>query len=328
MARAKTELLARESADWFHRGLISRATADQLGKRYDRQGTMLAGLVAWLGLAAIFLLGLAVLTTIGMMSGSPAVGAVMLGGVAIGLWLGGLRMAVDPAQRHPVTGSALVTIGLAAAYGAMTLAVLSTGDDFSPWSVPVLLIVTGALAVATAYGYHLRWPLLLGLLCLFHGLGAWHEYAGNGEYVADIQDPRLLALVAAAGAGLGFWHQRAEEGRLARYAGFGRLFAVFCLLYLDCSLWFLSLGFEYNSAPAIWIAVFTAVALGQIVLGARLKDGMPTGFGIVFLGIDLYTRFFEHFWDSLSAGSFFLIGGLAGIALGVAFEAQARKAAP
>jgi hypothetical protein len=251
----------------------------------------------------------------------------MLGGVALAFWLGGIRMAIDPAQRHPVTGSALVTIGLAAAYGAMTLVVFSTSDDFSPWSVPVLLVVTGAFAAATAYGYHLRWPLLLGLLCFFHGLGAWHEYAGNGEYVADIQDPRLMALVAAACAGLGFWHRHAEESRLARYAGFGRLFAVFGLLYLDCSLWFLSLGFEAAGQLA-WILLFTAVALGQIVLGARLKDGMPTGFGIVFLGIDLYTRFFEHFWDSLSAGSFFLIGGLAGIALGIAFEAQARKTAP
>jgi hypothetical protein len=328
MARATTEFLARESADWFHRGLIDRATADQLGKRYDRQGTMLSGLVAWLGLAAIFLLGLAVLTAIGLMSGSPALGGVMLGGVAVGLWLGGIRMAVDPAQRHPVTGSALVTIGLAAAYGAMTLVVLSASDEFTTWSVPVLLIVTGVLAAATAYGYHLRWPLLLALLCFFHGLGAWHEYVGHGEYVADIQDPRLMALVAAACAGFGFWHQRAEEGQLARYAGFGRLFAVFGLLYLDCSLWFLGLGFEGGVEPVIWIALFTAAALGQIVLGARLKDGMPTGFGIVFLGIDLYTRFFEHFWDSLSAGSFFLIGGLIGIALGVVFEAQARQAAP
>lgn len=328
MTRATTEFLARESADWFHRGLISRETADLLGKRYDRQGTALSGLIAWLGLAAIFLLGLAVLTAIGLMSGSPALGGVMLGGIALGIWLFGIRLAIDPAQRHPVTGSALVTIGLAAAYGAMTLIVFSASDDISAQPLPILLVVTGVLAAATAYGYHLRWPLLLALLCFFHGLGAWHEYAGHGEYVADIQDPRLMALIAAACAGFGFWHQGEEARRLARYAGFGRLFAVFGLLYLDCSLWFLGLGFEGGVAPAIWIAVFTAVALGQIVLGARLKDGMPTGFGIVFLGIDLYTRFFEQFWDSLSAGSIFLIGGLAGMALGAVFEAQARKAAP
>ena len=328
MARATTEFLARESADWFHRGLISRKTADQLGRRYDRQGSFLAGLVAWLGLAAIFLLGLAVLTAIGFMSGSPALGGVMLGGVAIGLWLGGIRMAVDPAQRHPVTGSALVTIGLAAAFGAMTLVALSADDDFSTQLVPVLLVVTGVLAVGTAYGYHLRWPLLLALLFFFHGLGAWHEYAGHGEYIADIQDPRLMAVVAAVCAGFGFWHQHAEAGRLARYAGFGRLYTVFGLLYLDCSLWFLSLWFEASVEKLIWVAAFSAVTLAQIVLGARLKDSMPTGFGIVFLGIDLYTRFFEHFWDSLSAGSFFLIGGLAGVALGAVFEAQARKTAP
>ena len=73
---------------------------------------------------------------------------------------------------------------------------------------------------------------------------------------------------------------------------------------------------------------FTAAGVGQIVAGARLRDARLTGFGIVFLAIDLYTRFFEHFWDRLSAGTFFLLGGALAMILGYAFERQGHARSP
>jgi uncharacterized membrane protein len=327
MRQATARLLAAESADWLHRGLIDLALADRLGRRYDRRGAAMASLVTWLGLFAMLLLGGAVLSTIGYMAQSAAVGVVLLGAVSVGLWFGGVRMATEPAQRHAVTGSALVTIGLAALFGAMALAVLSVDETLGERSAPIVLLLTGLAGVGTAYRYRLRWPLLLALLCCFHALGAWHEYAGGGEYVADIQDPPVMAAVAAACAGFGLWHLQAEEGSLARYPGFGRLYVIFGLLYLDCSLWFLSLGFYGDGAPLAWILGFSAVCIGQIVLGARLKDPRLTGFGIVFLGIDLYTRFFEQLWERMSAGGFFLACGLAGMLCGWLFERQAGRAA-
>lgn len=328
MKTTTSERLAHESADWHHRGLIDAALSERLGQRYDRQGSFFSGLISWLGLAAVFLLGMAVLTALAMFTHSVGVGGVMLGAVSAGLWYGGVRMATDPAQRHPVTGSALVTIGLAAAYGAMTLLSAAGSDGFNAGRTLLLLIATGVLAAATAYAYHLRWPLLLSLLCLFHGLGAWHEYAGHGTYVADIQDPPTMALIAATCAAFGLWHQHAEADRLSRYAGFGRLYTIFGLLYFNCSLWFLTLDFYSRTNALAWVLCFSAACLVQIVLGARLKEGKLTGFGIVFLGIDLYTRFFEQFWDRLSMGLFLLIAGLVGVLLGWSFEKRAGAAKP
>ncbi len=59
----------------------------------------------------------------------------------------------------------------------------------------------------------------------------------------------------------------------------------------------------------------------------RQDDARFTGFGIVFLAINLYTRFFEHFWDRLSAGAFFLIAGALAMLLGYAFERQSQVSA-
>ncbi|MCB1822037.1 MAG: hypothetical protein KDI73_10720 [Candidatus Competibacteraceae bacterium] len=311
------DVLTREVIDWHQQGLIDRSLLHTLLPRYETQGRFLAALLKWLGLFALFQLGLAVLVFIAMMTESAAVAAVLLGGVGAGLWYFGVQMATDPQQRHPFTGPVLVTASLAAAFGTLVLLHVAAGGEGEDQAIPILLLLTSALAALTAYRYRLRWPLLLGLLLFFHGVGAWHAYGGRGAYFADIQDERLMAGIALVTIFLGVWHERRlENGLLRRYVGFGALYLIFGLLYLNLSLWFLTLF----GKPLDWVLIFTGAGIAQIVVGARLHDARFTGFGIVFLAIDLYTRFFEHFWDRLSAGVFFLLAGALAMVFGFACE--------
>ena len=57
----------------------------------------------------------------------------------------------------------------------------------------------------------------------------------------------------------------------------------------------------------------------------NLRRVVVTGFGIVFLSINIYTRMFEQFWDDISKGAFFLIAGAMAMAVGVVFETRARN---
>ncbi|MCB1778030.1 MAG: hypothetical protein KDI50_11405 [Candidatus Competibacteraceae bacterium] len=315
------DVLVREIIDWHQQGLIDRSLRDTLLPRYETQGRFLTALLKWLGLFALFQLGLAVLVFIAMMTQSAAVAAVLLGGVGAGLGYFGIRMATDPRQRHPFTGAVLITASLAAAFGTLVALYVAGGGEGEDQAVPILMLLTSVLAVLTAYRYRLRWPLLLGLLLFFHGVGAWHAYGGHGAYFADIQDERLMAGVALAAIVLGVWHERRlESGLLRRYVGFGALYLIFGLLYLNLSLWFLSLFGQ----PLDWVLIFTAAGIAQIVVGAWLHDARFTGFGIVFLAIDLYTRFFEQFWDRLSAGIFFLLAGALAMVFGFACERWGR----
>ena len=58
------------------------------------------------------------------------------------------------------------------------------------------------------------------------------------------------------------------------------------------------------------------ILIAAMVYGIKADDGMTRGFGITFLFINLYTRFFEHFWNNmhkaiifgLLAASFWYIG--------------------
>ncbi|HCK81533.1 MAG TPA: hypothetical protein PK880_04420 [Candidatus Competibacter sp.] len=319
------DLLSREATDWHQQGVIDRPLLDLLLQRYARRGEFLTALLKWLGVFAILQLGLAVLASIAFLLQSATVATLILGAISMGLWYVGIRLATDPRRAYPHTGAILVTAGLAASFGTFVVGYIAvTGQPENP-PIPTFMLLTGALGAATAYRYRLRWPLLLALVLFFHGLGAWHTYGGHGAYFADIQEPRLMAVIALAVAVLGVWHERQLElGPLRRCVGFGGLYLIFGLLYLNLSLWFLTLPDE----PLSWVLLFTAAAIAQIVAGARLHDARFTGFGIVFLAINLYTRYFEHFWDRLSLGAFFLIAGALAMAFGAVFERWARSAAP
>jgi hypothetical protein len=322
MAEGFRARLAAEAAAWRHAGLIDDGLAATLAQRFAPGPGGGRALLRGLGMFALFLLASSVLSAVGYLlrGASPSFAAVMVLALGAATWYPGARLAADPLRRHAVTGSVLVTFGLVAAYAGFSLLYLASGGHRYGDAVTALMLLTALAAFATAYGFGLRWPLTLALLLLFHAVGSRHGYVGHGAYFIDIQDERSMAVVALAAAGFGLWHEDVgETGPLRRQVGFGHLWIVFGLLYFNLCVWILSL-FPGGLA---WVLTFTAAGIGQIVAGAWLKDARFTGFGIVFLAIDLYTRLFEHFWDRLSAGTFLVVAGVAGVLLGTLFERRA-----
>jgi hypothetical protein len=324
MGQELRERLGQEVRDWAHQGLISDDLARRLARRYEVSGRRQRLLLKWLGFFAVFWIGAGLLSSIGLAaaSASPFAGGLILAIGAAAVWALGVRLATHPAGQPPVAGAILLTAGLLGGYAALSVFYLAAGGSRYSQAFPAFMIATAAAAFGTAYRYRLRWPLLLALLLLFHGLGSWHGYLGHGTYLLAIQDERSMALAALVTVLLGRWHEEVlETGPLPRHAGFGHLYLVFGLLYLNLSLWILSL----TGARLGWVLAFTAAAIAQVVAGGRLKDPRFTGFGIVFLAIDLYTRMFEQFWDRLSAASFLVLAGATGMALGYGFEVLARR---
>lgn len=101
------------------------------------------------------------------------------------------------------------------------------------------------------------------------------------------------------------------------------------LLYFFVSLWIMSIwGYDdYFEGDArkralspkarmfIWSLAFFAASAGSIWHGLRYDDSTTKGFGIAFLGINLYTKFCECFWGwskpvffGILAGSFAVMG--------------------
>ena len=110
------------------------------------------------------------------------------------------------------------------------------------------------------------------------------------------------------------------------------------LLLLFIGLWGVSIFGNYNSLVGwqqvrqvhvlAYSILFAAAAILSFFLGIRYKDDMARDFGVLFLIINLYTRYFEYFWDAMNKGIFFLILAITFGLLGWLLERKKKSKHP
>ncbi len=182
-----------------------------------------------------------------------------------------------------------------------------------------------------------HFSLLLLLSCLMYGVigyvgrsnlvwifalisfGAWMGaetgyISGWGAYYFGMNYPLrftlLGALMAVASLSL------RQEGTFRYF--FSSTLSV-SLFYLFMALWLLSIFGNYGDSSwrhvkqielFHWSLLFALASFAAIWLGLKLDIKMLRGYGVTFLGINLYTRFFEYFWDAFDKSIFFALLGL------------------
>ena len=98
------------------------------------------------------------------------------------------------------------------------------------------------------------------------------------------------------------------------------------MVYLFVSLWLISIFGNFGTLDQwygikqlslfYWAIISAAVCVVSIFAGLKYREEVAREFGITFLFLNLYTRYFEYFWDSwhkalffsVLAASFWLIG--------------------
>jgi MFS family permease len=136
--------------------------------------------------------------------------------------------------------------------------------------------------------------------------------SGWGAYYLGMNYPLRfflfgIALTATSGV-FNRWQFRKEFLRPTRAIG---------LLNLFIALWIMSIFGNYGDMQEWekvkqielfhWSIIFGLAAIFSIYHGIKEDDSMTRGFGITFLFINLYTRFFEYFWDNIHKAIFFAI---------------------
>lgn len=319
--RAVRERLAQDVGTWLTDGLISEATHGLLRERYAARGFGFAQAIKYLGISGGMLAFFGLLGLVGALAQSEGFAAFLLLAVGAGLTGAGLVLSMDARGRYGTSSKVVLLLGVVTA----TLGVGVALNSLELRSDQVALAV-GALALPVvgylAYRFRNLFLLILGLLGLFHWVGSWTSMFGRSGYGVEIQDPRLMCLAALAAIALGIFHERRLRPRTGR---FYLAYQAVGLVYLNLSLLILTIDTGYRAerwgaSPLFWMALFAAASLGQLVAGARLHNGLFTGFGVTTLCLNLYTRFFEHYWDGMHAGTFFLVGGGALFVAGAACE--------
>ena len=89
------------------------------------------------------------------------------------------------------------------------------------------------------------------------------------------------------------------------------------LLYLFVALWLMSIFGNYGDIQEwkkvkqielfYWSLLFGSATIASIYHGIKEGDAITRGFGITFLIINLYTIFFEYFWNITHKSIIFIL---------------------
>jgi hypothetical protein len=89
------------------------------------------------------------------------------------------------------------------------------------------------------------------------------------------------------------------------------------MVYLFVALWLISVFGNYGTLEEwykvrqlslfYWGIISAGVCILSIWIGLKYRDDIAREFGITFLFINLYTRYFEYFWDSWHKALFFSV---------------------
>lgn len=329
-SKAAKERLLGDVSLWQADGLLSEETADLLRERWSAPGIGVGTVAKSVGIAGAVLAGFGILGAGAALTGSALVGAFVALSVAAGLLLVGLRMARDPLGAYVHSSRIIVLLGVLALNGGFGL--LLTGLEIPDPEV-MIGFVSLPVVFSLAYLHRNIFLVILGLLQFFIWVGSAAAMLGRSTYGLSVQDPRVMAVVALLVLGVGVYHER--DALRAKVGRFYQAYQAVSLVYLNLSLLILSIDpnagagsgprSDLEGEPLVYILLWALAGVAQLLLGARLDNPLMVGFGVTALAVNLYTRFFERFWDSLDAGLFFLLGGGILFAVAAGLETLLRR---
>ena len=240
----------------------------------------------------------------------PLLKCAVLAAVAAGLY----RLGLSKRQQDPdrfYRNEAIFFLGVLSTAGAVSQlgAAFDTGSGH--YSLLLLLSFLVYAVLGVALESNLIWVFALASLGGWMGTETGYM-SGWGAYYLGMNYPLRFVLFGAVLTGCAL---ALEPHPVA--ARFHRSTLVMGLLYLFIALWIMSIFGNYGDMHAWervkqielfhWSILFAAVAGWAIYHGLRHDNDITKGFGVTFLGINLYTRFFELFWNNLHKAIFFAL---------------------
>lgn len=228
------------------------------------------------------------------------------------IWLGLKRRRTQSAKVY--SNEAFMFLGIVSIACSLSFMGLQFDNGSGHFGILILL----ATLIYGALGLMLQ-SQLIWLFALI-SLGAW--FGTETGYITDWNDYflgmnyplrfALLGLIISAGSFLLYRNTKTK-------AFFGTTLHI-GLLHFFISLWLLSifgnlgdldLWYEYSQLSMLgWSFLLLISSLLSIFLGLRWGNPTLKNYGIAFLFLNIYTRYFEFAWDSLHLALFFSIFGL------------------
>lgn len=328
----KSEFLDEMIDHWESENLIPAATADKLRNSYEAKlfdWRRLAQYSFWIAMACgvislgALLIDKTLLNYIKKLYDTPnSIISLLSALAAAGLFVIGFKRKKTKPElifsNEALILTATMLTANAIAYLGKTLN--SGNNHFS------ILILIGVIIYAVlAYVFKSRLIWVFTLLSFGAWFGTETGYLSKWSwYFMGLNYPLRFVLFGLALTVLSFLLKRKKK-----FDHFFTTTYISGMAYLFLSLWLLSIFGNYGILED-WYAVkqislfYWAIisALGCVIsiyVGLKYHDDIAREFGITFLFINLYTRYFEYFWDSWHKALFFSV-------LAISFWLIGRKA--
>lgn len=314
------QLLSETIAQWQQQHLIDDQQAQQLRQSYHVitfDWKLLAVYSFWIAIAC-FILSVILLVAddylialISRIINTPASVLTLLSTILAGLLF---FFGVRRRQRHPektVSNEAMFFFGVLIT--AVTSGFLSHTTLALHWRESIFILIP--TIAYTVIGLQLR-SVLVWLFALF-GIGLWvlteTSYLAQDHFLFwGMNIPLRFIFVGILIVGLSTIFKPHSRFYFAKEA---TLFVG--LIYFFNALWMLTIFGNYDSLRAWshvkqielwgWSVAMLFITIGAIFYGIKNNNALIRAFGIIFLLLCLYSRYFEYFWDTLHKALFFAI---------------------
>jgi uncharacterized membrane protein len=330
----KSKVVLKELNGWLEKNLIDNELFSRLSALYPQESWDFRLIIKWALVVGAVMLGIGMILFVSLLFNSIGFVVLVLTALSAGLYVSGFLLGGKNAGRSlPRTGNALIAVACLV-FGADVFTISKWLQDMSVisgdhWSI-LLLIITAAYFVIA---YLNRNPIVLVLA--FLGLATWFGsetgyMSGWGAYFFGMNYPLRFALVSPLVILAGY-AQRKFIPKMD--PGFVKIHYIMGLLYTNMALWILSifgarteLAWTENHAELLLFSLlWGAFSVASFISGTRFKNRTFSGFAVVFLIINLYTRYFEYFWNEWDKSVFFIVLGVLSLGIGIFFERRTRK---
>ncbi len=320
VTKKKAKVLRTAIDEWADESVISQTQAKTLSESYEVisfDWKRLAKYSFWISLICIIISVGAIISDAYLIKlladifKAPAiVKCIFTATVSALIYYCGIRRKYKSPEKV-FSNEALFFLGVLATAASIAFfgEVIDTGSGHFSILLLLATIVYGVLGLW--FPSKLVW--IFSLISLGGWMGTETGYmSGWGAYYLGMNYPVRFVLfgivLVASSTVFHKWQIQKDFLRPTRAVG---------LLYLFIALWIMSIFGNYgdinewHKAKPIelfhWSLLFGLAAVASIYHGIRQDDGMTRGFGITFLFINLYTRLFEYFWDSIHKAIFFAL---------------------
>jgi len=200
---------------------------------------------------------------------------------------------------------------------------LGVAIDTGTGHYSVLFLIASILYALLGLWFPSALVWVFGLLSLGAWMGTETGYvSGHGMYFLGMNYPLRFVIFGGALTILGVAGEHTSsqlDGSTfkARLLSMSPQTKVIGLLNLFVALWIMSIFGNYGDMAQWqrvrqyellhWSLLFGVASIAAVWYGLKRDDGVLRGFGLTFLFINLYTRFFEYFWDSIHKAAFFAV---------------------